>query len=431
MNAAKPNEVNIDSENYDVSGPAQLISGLADEEWDFSSIKKSADLAACCFWELCRELPFLQTECESKDAKRQLSIDQLMFPSSQRMDSKKRELNGVLHGIPYRIVQEAFHADEYPLPPWQLLGRTIRHQCIGVSRKYKKSRSPTSSHVFPPLLEQRKSLSEFDGSHLEEMALTIGYYHVFEDGRNFENDTPLHRIKLLLKHKLITRHSFLINWTEHSPQQIISHFKKWLKKASPKNAMQNRGKGRKGNCKQWLTWISAKRLLRQGYSEMAELPAAARAKLQDFGASNQNFNKLAAQADTLIQDYVIPLRYHSKPSKSSIARRQIIMARKNGQGSAAIARDFRKSRRTIDRYWKQHQNHATLPLKRHGGHRRSKLVDHKAILTQWLEQDSSMTLDQIRCRCQTELHVSMSIHAIWHFLRQSGLYRLKMDARKE
>ena len=111
-------------------------------------------------------------------------------------------------------------------------------------------------------------------------------------------------------------------------------------------------------------------------------------------------------------------------------RRRIIAARANGEGAGEVSERFKVSRKSVERFWKQHSMTGECQPKRIGGYRRSRLEEHTATIKRWISQQADLTLAQLQERCREELSVKIGINALWHRLDRLGLSYKKNDARR-
>lgn len=111
-------------------------------------------------------------------------------------------------------------------------------------------------------------------------------------------------------------------------------------------------------------------------------------------------------------------------------RERIIAARERGEGTGAVCRRFGVSRKSVERFWKQHQLTGQCRPKQIGGYRRSRLEKHARTLRHWLTQQADLTLTQLQERCRQRLGVQIGINALWHRLDHLGLSYKKNDARR-
>jgi transposase len=111
-------------------------------------------------------------------------------------------------------------------------------------------------------------------------------------------------------------------------------------------------------------------------------------------------------------------------------RQRIIRARQAGQGTGEVCQRFGVSRKSVERFWKQHFLTGSCKPKKIGGYRRSRLEKHDRTLRRWLGVQPDLTLHELQARCLEELKVVMGITALWHRLELLGLSYKKNDARR-
>jgi len=111
-------------------------------------------------------------------------------------------------------------------------------------------------------------------------------------------------------------------------------------------------------------------------------------------------------------------------------RRRIIAARAHGEGTGEVCQRFQVSRKSVERFWLQHQRTGHCRPKQIGGYRRSRLRPHEATLRRWIAQQADLTLAELQHRCGTELGIKIGITALWHRLDRLGLSYKKNDARR-
>jgi len=111
-------------------------------------------------------------------------------------------------------------------------------------------------------------------------------------------------------------------------------------------------------------------------------------------------------------------------------RQRIIAARERGAGTGEVCRRFGVSRKSVERFWKQHRLTGTCQPKPIGGYRRSRLEKHDRTLRRWIDQQVDLTLGQLQERCRQELNVTIGLTALWHRLEKLGLSYKKNDARR-
>ena len=111
-------------------------------------------------------------------------------------------------------------------------------------------------------------------------------------------------------------------------------------------------------------------------------------------------------------------------------RSRIIAARERGQQTGEVCKRFGVSRKSVQRFWNQHRRDGHCHPKKIGGYRQSRLAKHDQALRDWIDQQSDLTLDQIKERCLKTLGVRIGINALWYRLDRLGLSFKKNDARR-
>ena len=111
-------------------------------------------------------------------------------------------------------------------------------------------------------------------------------------------------------------------------------------------------------------------------------------------------------------------------------RRRIIQARQQGAGTGEVCQRFGVSRKSVQRFWRQHQRTGHCRPKQIGGYRRSRLAQHGRTLRRWIARQADLTLAELQQRCGTQLGVPIGITALWHQLDRLGLSYKKNDARR-
>jgi transposase len=111
-------------------------------------------------------------------------------------------------------------------------------------------------------------------------------------------------------------------------------------------------------------------------------------------------------------------------------RERIIRARETGQGTGEVCKRFGVSRKSVERFWKQHCLTGSCHPKKIGGYRRSRLEKHDRTLRRWIGAQPDLTLHELQSRCLEQLKVAIGITALWHRLEQLGLSYKKNDARR-
>ena len=111
-------------------------------------------------------------------------------------------------------------------------------------------------------------------------------------------------------------------------------------------------------------------------------------------------------------------------------RQRIIAARERGEGTGEVYKRFGVSRKSVERFWKQHCQTGMCEPKQIGGYRRSRLEKHDRTLRHWIAARSDLTLGELQKRCLKQLNVAIGITALWHRLERLGLSYKKNDARR-
>lgn len=111
-------------------------------------------------------------------------------------------------------------------------------------------------------------------------------------------------------------------------------------------------------------------------------------------------------------------------------RQRIVAARQEGHSAAEIAKLFRVSKRSVERYWKSQITEGHVTPKQRGGYRRSALEKHDALLRRWIKEEKGLTLAQLQARIAQELHLQLGTTALWHRLEHLGLSYKKNASRR-
>jgi len=111
-------------------------------------------------------------------------------------------------------------------------------------------------------------------------------------------------------------------------------------------------------------------------------------------------------------------------------RQRIVAAREHGEGTGDVCKRFGVSRKSVERFWRQHCRTGQCLPKKIGGYRRSRLAGHDRALRRWIATKPDLTLAELRQQCLDRLQVAIGITALWHHLRQLGLSYKKNDARR-
>src|SRR4051812_17917898 len=109
-------------------------------------------------------------------------------------------------------------------------------------------------------------------------------------------------------------------------------------------------------------------------------------------------------------------------------RLRIIAAREKGEGTGDVCRRFSVSRKSVERFWKQHVERGHCRPQKVGGHRVSRLARHESSLRAWITQQPDLTLEEIRERCRQQLGVRIGLNALWTRLERWKLSFKKNDA---
>lgn len=111
-------------------------------------------------------------------------------------------------------------------------------------------------------------------------------------------------------------------------------------------------------------------------------------------------------------------------------RERLVAGRQRGQSALELSRLFGVSKRSVERYWRRHQEEATVQPKARGGYRRSRLADHDGLLRQWIDQEPDLSLAQMRERLLEQLDIRIGTTALWHRLEKLQLSYKKNAARR-
>ena len=111
-------------------------------------------------------------------------------------------------------------------------------------------------------------------------------------------------------------------------------------------------------------------------------------------------------------------------------RQRIIAAREHGEGAGEVCQRFGVSRKSVERFCREHGRTGQCLPKQIGGYRRSRLAKHDRLLQDWIEAQPDLTLVELQQRCRKQLQVAIGITALWHRLRRLGLSYKKNDARR-
>ena len=76
-------------------------------------------------------------------------------------------------------------------------------------------------------------------------------------------------------------------------------------------------------------------------------------------------------------------------------RLRIVGAREKGAGTGEVCQRFGVSRKSVERFWKQHCQSGHCRPKKIGGYRRSRLAKYDRTLRRWIAQQADLTLVQL------------------------------------
>jgi transposase len=111
-------------------------------------------------------------------------------------------------------------------------------------------------------------------------------------------------------------------------------------------------------------------------------------------------------------------------------RQRIIAARARGEGTGVVCQRFGVSRKSVERFWKQHSDTGQCQPKPIGGYRGSRLEKHDRTLRRWIVGQPGLTLRELQKQCREQLQVAIGLTALWHRLERLGLSYKKNDARR-
>jgi transposase len=111
-------------------------------------------------------------------------------------------------------------------------------------------------------------------------------------------------------------------------------------------------------------------------------------------------------------------------------RQRIIAAREQGEGTGVVSKRFGVSRKSVERFWKEHCQTGQCRPKQIGGYRQSRLAPHDRQLQRWIETQPDLSLAELQTRCRKRLAVTIGTTALWHRLQRLGLSHKKNDARR-
>ena len=111
-------------------------------------------------------------------------------------------------------------------------------------------------------------------------------------------------------------------------------------------------------------------------------------------------------------------------------RERIVAARKDGHSAQEVAKWFKVSKRSVERFWTSYQQTGSLQPKQRGGYRHSCLEAHTDVLHQWIAEQPDLTLKELQQRCMDILDVEIGITALWQQLDKLGLSFKKNASRQ-
>ena len=122
------------------------------------------------------------------------------------------------------------------------------------------------------------------------------------------------------------------------------------------------------------------------------------------------------------------LCFHMK-TYSVDMRQRIIERKEQGESSESIAKLFRISKRSVDRFWKRKNETGSIEPSKIGGYRVSLLDPHIALLRRWIRTMPDITLDELVERCASDLGIRIGRIAVWNILDRADLTFKKNDTR--
>ena len=115
---------------------------------------------------------------------------------------------------------------------------------------------------------------------------------------------------------------------------------------------------------------------------------------------------------------------------STDLRERVVAARESGHSAAAVAKLFKLSKRSVERYCKLMADTGGVQPKQRGGYRRSRLEKHDETLRRWIAEQADLTLAELQERIARKLKVRLGLTALWHRLEHLGLSYKKNAARR-
>lgn len=111
-------------------------------------------------------------------------------------------------------------------------------------------------------------------------------------------------------------------------------------------------------------------------------------------------------------------------------RERIVAARKEGHSAQEVAKWFKVSKRSAERFWTNYLQTGSMQPKQRGGYRHSCLERHANTLRQWIAAQPDLTLKELQQRCLDVLGIRIGITALWQQLDRLGLSFKKNAARQ-
>jgi transposase len=111
-------------------------------------------------------------------------------------------------------------------------------------------------------------------------------------------------------------------------------------------------------------------------------------------------------------------------------RERVVAARQQGQSAQEIARLFRVSKRSVERFWRKYLDTGAIEPRQRGGYRRSRLEKHDRKLRRWIKEKADLTLAQLQERLAQDLGIQLGTTALWHRLECLGLSYKKNPQRR-
>jgi transposase len=117
-------------------------------------------------------------------------------------------------------------------------------------------------------------------------------------------------------------------------------------------------------------------------------------------------------------------------SYSNDLRERVVKWREKGESAQEVAKRLGICKRSVERYWKTHQETGAVAPKQRGGYRRSVLEGHDARLRRWIQAEPGLTLAQMLGRLREQCGIDLGTTALWHRLEKLGLSFKKNAARR-